>query len=644
MSGICGVIHLDGAPVEPEILKEMAKAAAHRGPDGIRYWTDDNAGLAHLALNITPGSLREQQPLVSRGNDLVLTANARIDNRGELIRALGAKGYLPEAEPTDGELILAAYRCWGEECPARLVGDFAFAIWDAGRKRLFAARDANGMRAFYYRSESRRVLFGTEVKQILAAPNVPVRWFEPAICAYLASCYGPPEWSFYDGICQLPPAYALVADKRGHRTWRYWDIDPDYRIEYSSEDEYVEHFLDIFKEAVRCRLRSVKPVFISLSGGVDSGSVASTAGWLLQRDSEGSLPGFHTYCYAFEDCFEELAQCDERHISTGIANHYDLPVTDIPADTSWPLKDYPAHSPDRDDPVELFARVLWDQVLATARAEGMGLGMSGGYGDRMVGGLGQEETDTLGLLQAGRLRALWSELRALSHRHNVSTGWIVMSQLLWNLSPQGTKWALDKSRKMWGYKPYPDWVRSDFAERVGLDEILRYHEEPRPNLRSLSRRERYKAIFDFRQGRVNVTTDRMFARFGLGYADPWSDRRLASFVLATPQWRIQRVQTRKRIARQAMRGIMPEQVRREMGKTSLFPLYKQAFREQQGKDTALSLSRGSVAAAVGYIDEDIFRRHLHDQVQQILSGKKPSASGEIWKTLAVEMWFRQHWT
>src|SRR5215212_5986209 len=157
MSGICGVIHLDGAPVEPEILKEMAKAAAHRGPDGIRYWTDDNAALAHLALNITPESLREQQPLVSCGNDLVLTADARIDNRGELIRALGAKGYLPEAEPTDGELILAAYRCWGEECPARLVGDFAFAIWDARRKRLFAARDAlGGMRAFYYRSESRR--------------------------------------------------------------------------------------------------------------------------------------------------------------------------------------------------------------------------------------------------------------------------------------------------------------------------------------------------------------------------------------------------------------------------------------------------------------------------------------------------------
>ena len=104
------------------------------------------------------------------------------------------------------------------------------------------------------------------------------------------------------------------------------------------------------------------------------------------------------------------------------------------------------------------------------------------------------------------------------------------------------------------------------------------------------------------------------------------------------------MRTRKHIARQAMRGIVPEQVRREMRKTMAFPLWEQAFREQQGKDTALSLSRGSVAAAVGYIDEDIFRRHLHDHVQQSLSGKKPSASGETWDTLALEMWFRQHWT
>src|SRR5215218_5635872 len=111
----------------------MAQAAAHRGPDGIRYWRNGNVGLAHLALNITPESFHERQPLESDRSDLVLTADARVDNRGELARSLRAEGYLKNGHSqddalTDADLILAAYQCWGEACPVRIIGDFAFAL------------------------------------------------------------------------------------------------------------------------------------------------------------------------------------------------------------------------------------------------------------------------------------------------------------------------------------------------------------------------------------------------------------------------------------------------------------------------------------------------------------------------------------
>jgi asparagine synthase (glutamine-hydrolysing) len=148
------MVNLDGAPVEPAALKKMARAAGHRGPDGIRYHTERAVGLAHLALNITPESAREHQPLVSERGDLVLVADVRIDNREELVRTLWGGGYLPDEPPTDAELILEAYRRWGEGCPAHLIGDFAFAIWDGRRGRLFAARDAMAMRALYYASSS----------------------------------------------------------------------------------------------------------------------------------------------------------------------------------------------------------------------------------------------------------------------------------------------------------------------------------------------------------------------------------------------------------------------------------------------------------------------------------------------------------
>jgi asparagine synthase (glutamine-hydrolysing) len=630
------MVNLDGAPMEHEILQRMTQAAAHRGPDGIRYWREGSAGLAHLALNVTPESLNERQPLTSGGGDLVLTADARIDNREELIRALTAKGCLKGDAPTDAELILAAYRYWGTGCPARLVGDFAFAIWDAKRGRLFAARDPMGMRAFYYRIEPRRALFGTEAKQILAAPGVPARLFEPAVGAHLAGPYGRPEWSFYEGISQLAPAHALVVDKVRHRAWRYWDIDPEYRIEYSTEEQYVEHFWEIFSEAVRCRLRSARPVGIFLSGGVDSGSAASTAGWLLRRKDRDFPLEFRAYCWAFD----KLPVGDERHISNGIVRHYGFPVTEVSADEVWPLKDYPAHGPDRDDPLAWVYQALIERTLAAARTEGMGLMFSGDRGDELVG---DWVFDLPGLLWAGQWRTLWSELRAYEHWNGESLREAATKRLLKPLLldtwPRETGWVLGARRMLRRSKPlsrYPDWVRPEFAGRIGLADIIE-GSKPRPTMNDHARRMRYERVFSFGPSRLILLNERLRARFRLGFADPWSDRRLAEFVLATPQWRIQRVREPKRIARRAMRRVMPEEVRREAGKIEPISLFELGFKEQ-AKDTVLDLMTNSQAAARGYLDEETFR----NRYESFLRDKQQRH--DFWWPLALEMWLRRYWS
>ena len=216
MSGICGMIHWDGQPVASGSVQAMAEAAVHRGPDGIHYRTCGQAGFAHLALHVTPESVRERQPLASPDVQILLVADARIDNRDDLIQLFVEKQLLAGIEATDPEIILAAYRLWGTDCAAHLLGDFAFAIWDASQQHLFAARDAMGMRAFYYRFEPQRFLFGTEVKQILAAPEVPAKIFEPAVAAHLAGCFHHLDWSFYEGIAQLQPAHALPSRCQGN--------------------------------------------------------------------------------------------------------------------------------------------------------------------------------------------------------------------------------------------------------------------------------------------------------------------------------------------------------------------------------------------------------------------------------------------
>ena len=146
----------------------MAMAAAHRGPDGIRVRCGDSAGLAHLALFATQEDSGDEQPALS--GDFWLVADARIDNLHELARLLDDE--LAGRVLTTSAVIHAAFRRWGSACPERLVGDFAFVVWDRRRRQVFAARDPFGVRSLHYRIDGSRFLFGTEVKQILAAPNV----------------------------------------------------------------------------------------------------------------------------------------------------------------------------------------------------------------------------------------------------------------------------------------------------------------------------------------------------------------------------------------------------------------------------------------------------------------------------------------
>jgi len=153
-----------------------------------------------------------------------------------------------------------------------------------------------------------------------------------------------------------------------------------------------------------------------------------------------------------------------------------------------------------------------------------------------------------------------------------------------------------------------------------------------------TRRMRYGLLFTFMHMRGMVWSERTNSRFGQGFADPWSDRRLASFVLGVPQWVIQRSGENKRIARRAMRAVMPEQIRREAGKVANpEPLYLQGIRER-GRDAILNLVTGSRAAALGYIDEGALREHY----RSIHDGGEDDPT--VWWTLTLEMWLRQHWT
>ena len=161
MSGICGIIQFDDAPVEPGLFTKMVSVSAYQGQDGVTQWQVANAALAHLVLNTTPEAKAERQPLFNQQGSLVLVADAVIYNRPELIQVLATKAEPGAHQLSDAELILSAYERWGEACADQIVGDFAFVVWDRQRQALFCARDAMGRGRF--------IILSTGISSALAA-------------------------------------------------------------------------------------------------------------------------------------------------------------------------------------------------------------------------------------------------------------------------------------------------------------------------------------------------------------------------------------------------------------------------------------------------------------------------------------------
>jgi len=289
MSGIAGIIHLDRAPVEPALIQRMTDALAGRGPDAQGCWIDKHVGLGHRAFWTTPEAISERQPDADAVASLAITFDGRIDNRDELIRLLGAAGR-PPRDDTDVEIVLRAYQCWGESCAVRLLGDFAFAIWDGRRGSLFCARDLFGTRPLYYHHRPGQIFaFASTPAALFAGAVLAKQLNEARIADYLVSeLEGVDKTStFYAGVLRLPPAHTLTIGPSGLSLKRYWQPQPGPELRLSSDKEYEEAFLEPFTAAVRCRLRGGEMVTSMLSGGLDSSSIVGV-GRKLRLDAGGA--------------------------------------------------------------------------------------------------------------------------------------------------------------------------------------------------------------------------------------------------------------------------------------------------------------------------------------------------------------------
>jgi len=319
MCGICGEFSFERRrPVRSAELEAMNRQIVHRGPDDGGTYISENVGLAMRRLKIIDLSTGHQ-PLCNEDSSIWIVFNGEIYNHLDLRRELEARGHQFRTR-TDTETIVHLYEDLGPECVTRLEGMFAFALWDARQRRFFAARDPLGIKPFYYHRDGERLLFGSEIKALLAHSSMSATLARETIPEYLAFGYVSGASTMFRGVQKLMPGHRLVANESGAVTLeRYWTLPAPSQGRRKPRADYVREYRDRLEGAVRSHLMSDVPLGVFLSGGLDSSAVAALAQRLRGEPLDTFSVGYEESGYSELPYAAEVA----RHIGS---RHHEVRV------------------------------------------------------------------------------------------------------------------------------------------------------------------------------------------------------------------------------------------------------------------------------------------------------------------------------
>lgn len=652
MSGIVGLYNLNHQRCQPQQLKAMTEAIAHRGPDGQTLWCDGPIGLGHCMLRTTPESLVEQQPLINGGTDwrtdwgrddrpvappVVLTADARIDNRDELLQQLHLDADSGRTM-TDSQLILSAYQQWGTACVRHLVGDFAFALWDGPRQQLFCARDHLGVKPFYYHyAPDTLLVLASELKAILTVPGVPQQISEARLRDFLALNFEDQVATTYQKIHRIPPAHWMVVDRHGFHVERYWQLDPDAELHLASDDAYAQRFRDLFIEAVRCRVRSAFPVGSHLSGGLDSSSVTVVARELLAKD----VP-LHTFSCVFDD----LQSCDERPYIEAVLAKGGLTSHILRGDRLGPLSDIDTILAHEDEalpgPNYYFP---WHLNMLAQQAD-IRILLDGHDGDTVVSHGLYRLTE---LARAQQWEALVLEAKAIANTTGSSAEGLVFfhgGSTLQDLSRR-LRWR-SLLRAFRAFHRHLGLSRKRLLWQVGVRPLLRHWisrfqspSQPAPSSSPPSpqsvREHHWQALTSGVFTYVLEQSDRCAAAFGLEARHPFLDKRLVEFCLAIPSTQKMAQGWGRLVMRRAMTELLPECIQWRGDKANLTPNFSHGL--LQVNRARLEQAMEHLPTAQTYLSIDL----VQDAYQKLMAGHDMTSSERmsLWQGIVLTLWLHR---
>ena len=317
MCGICGVFQTDRYQFVPrDVLAEMNQQITHRGPDDQGTYFDNNVGLAMRRLSII--DIRTgHQPITNEDESVWIVYNGELYNHQVLRKDLEARGHRYRTR-SDTETVIHLYEEYGCDCVKHLRGMFAFAIWDKRKRQLLLARDRLGIKPLYYRFDGRMLLFGSEIKAILAYPGVKAEFNTGTLAEYLAFGYITGAETMYAGVQKLLPGHVLEIGEDGSpRISQYWDLETSQDVDERPRSYYVERYRELLQGCVSSHLMSDVPLGVFLSGGLDSSAVAALTARVRREPIETFSVGYG------EEEFSELpyARAVAAHIGS---NHHEV--------------------------------------------------------------------------------------------------------------------------------------------------------------------------------------------------------------------------------------------------------------------------------------------------------------------------------
>lgn len=563
MSGIAGIFYRETRTVDALSLAAMARALQHRGADGVGSCIDGSLGLAFCAFHDTPESRLETQPVWSHERRFLLVFDGRLDNRQQLYEQIGWDR--PLSSLGDGAIVLAAYRKWHNDCVHRLLGDFAFAVWDKIEGKLFCARDRFGAKPLYYFIDGEVFVFASEIGALRAIPVVPLRINEQRVGDFFSGVVLDHTTTFYANISRLAPAHFLEVSPHRERLRRYYQLAPRV-LSCVNDGEYEEAFREIFIRAVKARLRSISPVGVSLSGGLDSSSICAVAAWLFSHQLSGSLE-------TFSGVFETQKECDERQYFLETVTRYSLASHQLQVDSIDPSVSLETLMQEEDEPFWAPHGFMNFHLLDMMRAKGVSVLLDGHDGDAAIS-YGYNTINDFAL--SLDLRGFGAFLRS----NKVPRGKATAKRILL------TYWSLFCNNSLWGWafpgrrqelKQQLALLDKDFVRKHGVAERLREQAALLPDVSQREEEYHRKNLTQPVHSYALEFMERVAARKGITVRFPFFDTDLVEFTLGLPGGQKLRQGLNRYIVRSSLKAFLPETIIQRKLKTDFTPSMLHAF-------------------------------------------------------------------